>query len=185
MGTMADDLKADHEDMRTMVAVMLEMSNRLETGQDVPPDDIRTLLQYLDTFVTRSHHMKEEELLFPALEEAGLKRDGGPLEIMSAEHQLEVNFLAGLAQAASRLHNGDPTAAAMVAQYARDYAALLSRDMEQEDTLIYPLAEQQLPQRTQDELVQQFDELETQILGVQKHDHYHKMARRLAELYLN
>lgn len=185
MGALSEQLRADHEDMRTMVAVMAEMSNRLETGQDVPADDVRTLLQYLDTFVSRCHHMKEEELLFPALEETGLKREGGPLEIMTAEHALEVNFLAGMAQAASKLHNGDPGAAGMVAQYARDYAALLSRDMEQEDQLIFPLAEQQLPQARQQELVQQFDALETQILGVQKHEHYHQMARKLAELYLN
>lgn len=185
MGVLAEQLKQDHEDMRTMVAVLIEMANRFEEGEPVAADDVRLLVQYMDTFVNRCHHTKEEQLLFPALEEAGLEREGGPLEIMSAEHQLEGNFLAGLSDALARYANGDEQAGQVVAQYARDLSTLLTRDMEQEDQLIYPLAEQQLSQQQQDELAEGFDRIEREVLGPKKHQDYHAMAHSLAERYLN
>jgi hemerythrin-like domain-containing protein len=185
MGVLADELKQDHEDMRTMVAVLSEMASRFEAGVDVPSDDVRAAIQYMDTFVNRCHHVKEEQLLFPALEEAGLQRDGGPLEIMSAEHQLEINFLAGMQDALGRYAAGDKESGQAVAQYARDFSALLARDMEQEDELILPLAEQQLPKGRQDELATQFAEIETKVLGPSRHERYHEMAHSLAERYLN
>lgn len=185
MGTIADGLRQDHEDMRTIVAVLVEVANRVDDGQQVPSADLERLLGYMDTFVTRCHHAKEEQLLYPALEEAGVERDGGPLEIMAAEHELEGNFLQGMNDAAARYVNGDMQAGHMIAQYARDYAALLSRDMEQEDQIIYPLAEQRLAQPRQADLIEKFDDLETSVLGPDRHESYHRVAKQLAESYLN
>lgn len=185
MGVLSETLKQDHEDMRTIIAVLGEMASRLEEEHVVPAEDLRTVVHYLDTFVTQCHHAKEESVLFPALEEAGLKRDGGPLEIMSAEHQLEENFLAGMADAVMRYEQGDLNSGQAIGQYARDFSALLTRDMEQEDQLIYPLAEQQLPQPRQMQIAEQFDEIETKVLGVGRHGPYHDMAHELAERYLN
>jgi hemerythrin-like domain-containing protein len=185
MGVIADGLRQDHEDMRTIIAVLMEMANRADDGQQVPQDDIQQLLRYMDTFVARCHHAKEEELLFPALEQAGVQREDGPLAVMTAEHELELNFLQGMRDASGRMAAGDEQAAHMVAQYARDYSALLARDMEQEDQIIYPLAEQRLPSNTQEELAGKFDEVERQVLGSGRHNEYHEMAKGLAERYLN
>jgi hemerythrin-like domain-containing protein len=185
VGALADQLKQDHDDIRTMVAVLAEMASRLDAGVDVPPDDIREVIGYMDVFVNRCHNEKEERVLFPALEEAGLRGDGGPLEVMTAEHQLEMNFLAGMNDALGRHASGDAQAGQMITQYARDYAALLSRDMEQEDQLIFPLAEQQLPPNRQEGMALQFEEIERTVLGPKRHEPYHAMAHELAERYLN
>lgn len=185
MAGLGEQLRQDHEDMRTMIAVLEEMANRLEADTGVPAEDLISMMRYLDVFVTRSHHAKEEEVLFPALEEAGLQRDGGPLEIMSAEHQLETNFLIGMSDAVARYQAGDRDAAPAIVQYARDYSALLARDMEQEDTLLVPLAEQQLSPGRKDKLVEDLDEVEKRALGPERHAPYHEMAHALAERYLN
>ncbi len=185
MGALADQLKQDHDDMRTIVAVLAEMASRFDEGEQVPADDLREIVGYMDVFVNRCHHAKEERFLFPALEEAGLQRIGGPLEIMTAEHELEANFLTGMNDAVARYANGDGQSGQVITQYARDYGALLTRDMEQEDQLIYPLAEQQLPERRQEEILTQFEQVEQEVLGPSRHDAYHTMAHELAERYLN
>ena len=171
--------------MRTMVAVLGEIANRFDANEDVPSEDLRSVMRYLDVFVAQCHHAKEEQVLFPALEEAGLQRQGGPLEIMSAEHQLEDNFLAGMHDAVGRYEKGDRSAGQAITQYARDYGALLDRDMEQEDQLILPLAEQQLPQARQAELTEQLEEVETQVLGASASKSNPQISHRLAERYLN
>jgi hemerythrin-like domain-containing protein len=185
MSALSDQLKQDHDDMRTMVAVLVEMANRFEEDERVAADDLEQLVEYMDTFVNRCHHAKEEQILFPALEESGMAREGGPLEIMTAEHQLESNFLTGMNDAVGRYANGDQNSGQAIAQYARDYAALLSRDMEQEDQLIYPLAEQQLSKSRQDEMTSQFEKIEREVLGPKRHEPYHEMAHQLAQRYLN
>jgi hemerythrin-like domain-containing protein len=185
MGALADQLKQDHDDMRTMVAVMAEMATRFDEGEHVSADDLEQVVEYMRTFVARCHHTKEEDLLFPALEEAGMQRDGGPLEIMTAEHTLETNFLAGMNDAVSRYANGDDSAGQAITQYVRDYAALLSRDMEQEDQLILPLAEQQLSKARQEEIASEFEKVERETLGPKLHEPYHQLAHELAERYLN
>jgi hemerythrin-like domain-containing protein len=35
-------------------------------------------MEFLTVFVDKCHHGKEEEFLFPALEAAGIAREGGP-----------------------------------------------------------------------------------------------------------
>jgi hemerythrin-like domain-containing protein len=36
-------------------------------------------LVFLKEFADRCHHGKEEDFLFPALEKAGIKKEGGPI----------------------------------------------------------------------------------------------------------
>jgi hemerythrin-like domain-containing protein len=41
-------------------------------------DSWRKTLDFLSHFVDQCHHFKEEQVLFPAMEERGVSRDGGP-----------------------------------------------------------------------------------------------------------
>ncbi len=185
MGALGDQLRRDHEDIRTIVAVLAEVANRLDRAEWVPPEDLQRVIDFADTFVRQTHHAKEEEFLFPALEAVGVKAQDGPLEGMTGAHELEFQFIASLAEAAQRYVVGDKTSAPVIAEYARDYAAVLTRDMDQEDAAIIPLAEERLPQALQDELVSKFDALETEVLGPGKHAKFHEIAHELGVRYLN
>lgn len=185
MGALGDQLRQDHDDIRTIVAVLIEVASRLDAEQPVAPEDLQRLIDYADTFVRQMHHGKEETILFPALEASGVQRENGPLEVMTAEHELEFNFITGLAGAARRYLVGDKSAAPVMAEYARDYAAVLTRDMDQEDQTLIPIAEERLPQAVQDDLARKFVALETEVLGPDRHTKYHDIARDLAQRYLN
>jgi len=178
-------LRQDHEDIQTVLAILAEMSNRLEEDADVPPDDLATVLRYLDVFVTQSHNAKEEEALYPALAEVGLPPDSGPIALMMAEHQMVQNFLGGLHEAIARYKPGDSDDGHMIAEYARNYALLFSKHIEQEDQVIYPVADQRLPAEEQDQLAKRFEEIERQTIGAGGHDRWHRMAHDLAQNYLN
>lgn len=183
--TVAEALRADHEDMRTIIAVLFEMANRLDTGVAVPPDDLAAVLDFLDSFVERSHRAKEEMLLYPVLAGASGVQERAPLEILTAEHEVERNLLAGMHDAVARWAGGDGDNGQMVVQYARDYAALLARDVDQEDEVVYPFADAKLPADAQQSLLEQFAQIEKQVLGDAGHDPFHAVAHTLAERYLN
>ena len=44
-------------------------------------------VEFFKGFADHCHHCKEENRLFPALEEAGMPREQGPIAVMLHEHQ--------------------------------------------------------------------------------------------------
>lgn len=181
----AEQLRQDHEDIRTMLAILVEVSNRLEAGSTVSADDIEKILRFLEVFVVQVHGIKEAQLLHPALEEAGIKREGGPIAVIDAETQIGENFLNGMRDALARYAAGDRTSGHIAAEYARNYVSLMSQQLEQEDEVILPVADQRLPDERKELLAKQFDELETAAMGPKRHEEFHALAHELAESYLN
>ena len=180
-----DHLKQDHEDIQTVLAIMAEMSNRLGSESEVDPADLVKVVTYLDEFVLRGHLAKEERFLYPAVAETGLPADSGPLAVMIAEHQMAGNFLAGLREAAGRWAPGDEDTQRIIGEYARNFALLLAQHMEEEEQVVYPMAEQRLSSQMKGQLEDAFRSYEFQVMGPSGHDKYHAMAHDLAQLYLN
>lgn len=180
-----DSLQQDHEDIQTVLAIMAEMSNRLGGESPVEPGDVLKVVTYLDEFVLRGHLTKEERFLYPQIAQTGLPDDSGPLAVMVAEHQMAANFLGGLRDSLARYTPGDEDSKRLVGEYARNYALLLAQHMEEEEQLIYPMAEQRLKPETKRSLEQSFANHEYQLMGPSGHERYHSMAHELAELYLN
>lgn len=180
-----DQLRQDHEDIQTVLAIMAEMSNRLGGASPVNPVDLVKVVTYLEEFVLRGHLAKEERYLYPAIAQTGLPSDSGPLAVMVAEHQMAGNFLAGMRQAAADWGQGDEDHRRVIGEYARNYALLVAQHMEEEEQVVYPMAEQRLSPDAKRHLEEAFSQHEFQVMGPTGHDRYHEMAHELAELYLN
>src|SRR5680860_1354935 len=72
--------------LRRMLEVVREMIRRLEAGDPVEADDVQAAIDFIREYADRSHHAKEEDLLFPAMGEAGFPPEGGPVAVMLDEH---------------------------------------------------------------------------------------------------
>ncbi|MBL8756358.1 MAG: hemerythrin domain-containing protein [Planctomycetes bacterium] len=82
-----DVLLGEH---RTILQVLDEVereSRRLEAAGALREVFWRDLLRFVDEFDAGLHHRKEEALLFPALERAGLASDSGPTAVLRDEHR--------------------------------------------------------------------------------------------------
>ena len=89
-------LMQEHELIAKGLAVLREMAERIERGESVPPDSARRLLDFFVAFADQHHHLKEEKLLFPALVEAGLPAEHGPIGVMLREHEIGRALVARL-----------------------------------------------------------------------------------------
>jgi len=108
------------------------------------------LREYADAF----HHAKEEGILFEALVEAGFPRQSGPVGVMLHEHDAgrrHVAVLAGLAEQAGPW--GEPERVRLTST-ALAFAGLLRAHIQKEDAILYPMAEQRLPQALADRVDQ-------------------------------
>lgn len=155
-----DSLSQDHRVIERVLNALEGLARRLVAGQAVPPQCFIDAAAFITGFADGAHHRKEEDLLFPALEEAGLPRYGGPIGVMLAEHEEGRAYTAALREAAGRLAAGDAAAAAAVAENALGYVALLRQHIMKEDNILFAMAKRVLGPEAEATLVDGFAEVE-------------------------
>ena len=79
-------LRDEHRLMLTVVDAMERESRRMLAGGAVEPEFWRRVVEFLEHFLDRLHHEKEESVLFPELERLGLAAKMESVEALSAEH---------------------------------------------------------------------------------------------------
>lgn len=100
-------LKEEHGGVTIMLGILKKVCDRLGSGQAVPAGDLDRILEFLKVFVDRCHHAKEEDFLFPALERAGIPREGGPIGEMLSEHVKGREFIRGMSDATEGCKRGE------------------------------------------------------------------------------
>ena len=126
---------------RTILQVLDEVdreSRRLETKGALREAFWLDLLRFLDEFDAGLHHQKEEQLLFPALEAAGLSASHGPTAVLRDEHLRSQFWRHRLEQA---LHDRDRT---RLIAAAASYLDLTRAHVLKENQILFPLAQRLL-----------------------------------------
>jgi len=178
------ELRDEHEGIKVAIAVLDRLAEDLESGRTVEVDDLDGLVDFLRTFADRCHHGKEEDLLFPALENAGIPREGGPIGVMLTDHTHGREFIRAMGDALPGLHDGDPNARQAFASAAHGYARLLTEHIEKENNCLFGMAEQHLSQEEHAELAEGFERIEQERIGPGVHERYHALLDRLRDKYL-
>lgn len=140
-------LRDEHEVIIQALTVLERLGALLDRAR--PPDRqaLRWLVDFCRTFVDGSHHAKEEQYLFPALEHQGIEREGGPLGAMLEEHEASRRLLAAM-------DSDDPAA---VATAIARYTTLVRVHIEKENGILFRLADMMLPVDEQHRLAQAFE----------------------------
>jgi len=180
-----DELLAEHEAVRTTLKILKRIGQDVaETGKIANPEHLDQLFDFFVTFVDRCHHSKEEEQLFPALEEVGVSREGGPVGVMLKEHQQGRDLVAAMKTAIDLYGQGDKDAAQIFIQRANDYVALLNFHIDKENNVLFPTAVKNLSENKMVELKKGFDRIEEDKIGAGKHEYYHQMLDTMKKIYL-
>lgn len=177
------ELKDEHGGIKVMLAIVGKVCDRLEAGQTVDPKHLGEILEFLKVFVDRCHHGKEEDHLFPAMERAGVPREGGPIGAMLHDHAAGREFIRAMGEAAPGVARGDGPAIGRFVKNARGYTELLLAHIDKEDNVLYPVAEARLPAGADAELSAAFAKVEEERVGHGRHEEFHRMMDRLKSIY--
>ncbi|MGB9773472.1 MAG: hemerythrin domain-containing protein [Bacteroidota bacterium] len=181
-----DQLKQEHKAVKLMLEILEKMCHKLESGEEkINLSHLDQTIEFIKVFVDKCHHAKEEELLFPAMEAAGIPREGGPIGMMLMEHDIGRNYVKNLSEAVDKYKAGDNRASAGIVENARKYAELLAQHIVKEDSILYPMAEATLPEEGQEKLLEEFERVENERVGAGKHEEFHKMLSTLRDIYLS
>jgi len=174
------DLKMEHEAVRLTLRILDKICQRIEKSEEITGlGHLDRLLEFFKVFVDKCHHAKEEELLFPALENVGVSREGGPIGVMLHEHQQGREYVQAMNTALAQYREGKWTAIGEFVTTAKAYINLLNQHIDKENSVLFPLAERHLSEQAQAKLWQGFELIETEEIGSGKHDEFHKMIENL------
>jgi len=180
-----DQLVKEHVSIQLMLEVLERVCTKLNARGKVPQKHLEQILEFIKVFADQCHHGKEEEFLFPAMENVGIPRDGGPIGVMLAEHTKGRQYVQELGEAIEQYGRGDPAAVPALASSARKYIALLNAHIDKENGILFPMAEEHLPERKKIELLAAFDRVDDEKIGKPKHEHMQSILKTLTKEYLS
>lgn len=135
-------------------------------------------VDFIRNFADGCHHAKEEDHLFPALERAGVPREGGPVGCMLHEHEQGRLFVGQMTSSLDAAVAGRSDAIDAFRRAATGYISLLRQHIQKEDNILFVMAERALDCERKKELIAGFERSEEATPG--KHEKYLALADRLA-----
>ncbi len=151
-----DILSSEHRVIERLLSALETGAWLLAQEESLRPDFFIEAASFIKGFADGCHHCKEEGVLFEMMVESGMPRQGSPVAAMLHEHEMARSYTRGMLGAAQRLKAGDATARQEVVDNARRYAALLHQHIGMEDQIVFPMAEQLIPQQRHNDVLQGF-----------------------------
>ena len=179
-----EDLMNEHAAISIMLSIMKKIAENIKAGKGFNKAHVEKIVDFLQNFADKCHHGKEERVLFPALEDAGISRDNGPVGVMLYEHTIGREYIAEMITALKKADQPDGNSPEELANAMYQYVNLLQNHIMKENNILFPMADKVLDDDLQEELYIQFEKIEDEIIGAGVHEQYHKLIHEFEKIYL-
>jgi len=176
-------LKEEHKIIKLALKILEQICNDIEKGSDFDIAHLERLVEFIKVFADKCRHGKEEDLLFKAMEDAGVPHEGGPIAVMLMEHDMGRGYVKGLSEGAIKYKNGSKDAIKTILTNARNYIELLREHIYKEDNILYQIADLHLSESIQNDLVKEFESVDEVRIGKSKHEELISMIKELKDIY--
>lgn len=177
----SEDLRNEHELIIVTLHVLDQVVRLIKQNEQVDVSDLQDIVGFISEFADKCHHGKEEGFYFPALEQAGIPKEGGPIGVMLNEHELGRSNIKQMRESVL----GANVDLQSFAQAAESYIVLMSNHIEKENNVLFMMGDMRLPEETQRELLEKFEEHEKTVIGEGRHQELHELLEKLEQKYLS
>jgi hemerythrin-like domain-containing protein len=155
----------------------------IERTGNMHAERVAQMVDFTRNFTDGDHHSKEEDLLFPLLEERSTSA-GGTISVLLSEHEAARDCIGAIDKALPDAAGADPERAeealGIIAENLRLYAFLLPLHIGKEDTVLFELTDELLSVQEQELLAAEFDRLGASPGAAAMVQRYHRLAHELA-----
>ena len=176
-------LSGEHRIIEQVLDCLEKIARNCATEGRLDKTSAEQALDFFRNFADRCHHGKEETHLFPAMEAKGFPRQGGPTGVMLDEHEQGRAHVRGMADAIEGAAAGKSEAVAQFVTHAQGYVGLLREHIEKEDHCLFAMANQALADDDQQRLLEAFEHVEHEHMGLGTHEKFLTMADELADRF--
>jgi hemerythrin-like domain-containing protein len=171
-------LSQEHRVIERVLAVIEKLTTRPVEGSI---KDWKKALDFIRNFADQCHHFKEEQVLFPAMEQHGIPSEGGPVGVMLIEHEEGRTYVRSMLMAIAAMEAKNPAAKETLLHSARAYLRLLREHIQKEDDVLFRIADEVISADEQKALLHAFEEHEAKEMGEGVHEKYLKLVEELEE----
>ncbi|MGQ9722548.1 MAG: hemerythrin domain-containing protein [Candidatus Jordarchaeum sp.] len=86
MNYASEDLINEHEGILLGLKILEMMVHLIKAKKQFEISDLKEMINFFKLFTDKCHHGKEEGILFPEMEKAGIPKGDGPIGQMLIEH---------------------------------------------------------------------------------------------------
>jgi hemerythrin-like domain-containing protein len=174
-----DILREEHRVIERVLDALETAAMRVRANQPVDPSVFVQAAEFIRGFADGCHHKKEEGVLFPAMQAAGVPSEGGPIGVMLTEHEEGRRLTRSMRTAANELASGDARARDQIVGSALEYVALLRQHIAKEDNILFPMADQVIVGSSKAEVSEAFEHIEKEETGQGVHDRFLTLANSI------
>lgn len=173
-------LRRDHDLIEKVIKSMEVTIQLLESGKQIPHSILNPVIDFSKNFTDVCHHSKEENALFPALEQAGMPRNMGPIAIMLMDHQRSRELAKFMEESAQEYINSGSSK--NLIDYMRQYVEHVTEHLWKENNRLFLMAEARLQYVSQkvDKELTDIEESKLRETGKTR-DQYEKLVEDLTQ----
>jgi hemerythrin-like domain-containing protein len=168
----------EHRLIERMISLIRDALVIIEATQKVDPLFIDTAVDFIRTYADRTHHGKEEDILFRELAKRLLSaEDERIMSDLVQEHIVARRTTKALVEANKRYRNGDGSALADVAANLRRLVEFYPVHIEKEDKVFFPASRAYFTDEEDQEMLAEFWEFDRKMI----HEKYRSVVEALGK----
>ena len=171
-------LRKDHDLIEKVIKAMEATIQLLNDGKKIPESILLPVIDFSKNFTDVCHHSKEENSLFPALEQAGMPRNMGPIAMMLMDHERSREIGKNMEESASEyLSSGNSE---NLINFMKQYVEHITEHLWKENNRLFMMAEARL-QYVSEKVDKELNEIEQSKLKEtgKTREHYEKLVENL------
>jgi len=169
-------LMIEHRLIERMLKIIRKEAGRMRETNEIDPVFIDNVVDFVRVYADRTHHGKEEDILFRDLAKKNMT--GEETKIMGEliqEHVLGRKTVGELVEAKKRHLAGDRSALATIGEKLEVLVTFYPRHIEKEDKVFFPAMMKYLSEEEQERMLGEFWEFDRNMI----HEKYRHLVEEL------
>lgn len=166
----------EHRLIERMLKAIQDILKRIEETQAIDPVHVDTVVDFIRTYADRTHHGKEEEILFEAMKEKLLsEEDRRFMNELIEEHVFGRRTTKALVHANTRYRNGDEAALSEIVERLHTLIEFYPTHIEKEDKVFFPASRGYFTEEEDHAMLARFREFDGKMI----HEKYENVVKEL------
>jgi len=169
-------LMIEHRLIERMLSLTKDALVQIESTHKVDPVFVDTVVDFIRMYADRTHHGKEEDILFRDLSQRPLSaEDKRVMTELIDEHIFGRQTTKALVEANTRYRNGDESALTDIAGNLHTLVAFYPKHIEKEDKIFFPASRVYVTDREDQAMLAEFWEFDRKMI----HEKYKSVVEGL------
>jgi hemerythrin-like domain-containing protein len=169
-------LMIEHRLIERMIVQIRNALKEIDVGDTVDPLFIDTAVDFIRVYADRTHHGKEEDILFRDLQEKDLSdEDRRIMEELVEEHVFGRQATQKLVEANNRYRKGDQSALKVIADQLHTLSDFYPKHIEKEDKVFFPASRTYFSEQEDQAMLDEFWEFDKKMI----HEKYESVVEAL------